>query len=142
MRLVRDHVADPAARVGDVAAVARDQVDVGVHHRLPGEDAAVHPDVEAIRPVAQLQNFLGFPDKIETRGVLLIAEVPDRLRMAPRDDEDMPRRDGVGVVDGLGQGVLDDQLLAPGVAEDAVLGCQFEIPPWTDGKAFRYPRLS
>ena len=80
---MRDHVPDPAARVGHVATVARDQVDVGVHHRLPGEDAAVHAHVEAIRPVPQLQNFPGFPDKIETRAVLLVAQVAISVAVLP-----------------------------------------------------------
>ena len=45
---LRDRSPDPALGVFDVAGVARDDVDVQVHHRLAGGFAGVHADVVAV----------------------------------------------------------------------------------------------
>src|SRR5262245_52611369 len=47
-RLVGKQRADPAPRVRLVPLVARDDVDVQVHHRLAGGLAVVDPDVVAV----------------------------------------------------------------------------------------------
>ena len=47
-RLVRDDPPDAAPRVGNVPVAAGDDVDVGVHHRLPGRRAVVDADVEPV----------------------------------------------------------------------------------------------
>jgi len=47
-------VSHAAGRVGDVVAVARDQVDVEVEDGLAGGFADVHADVEAVGAVEEM----------------------------------------------------------------------------------------
>ena len=74
-------MADAAARVGDVAGVAGDDVDVQVQDRLARGLARVETDVVAVG--AKLRVERGFDDIDEREdGVLLVAR-----RVEPRRDE-------------------------------------------------------
>ena len=47
--LGRDHATDAATRILHVSLVARDQVDVQVHHRLASRGSAVGSDIDQAR---------------------------------------------------------------------------------------------
>jgi len=116
-----DHVPHAALRVGRVAFVARNDVDVGVPHRLAGGLAAVGADVEAVGVEFLLQEGPHGAGELEAVRVFLVAQVVHRGGVAPGDDEDVARRHRVLVVHGDAGSVLGKDLAA-GAAEDAGFG--------------------
>ena len=87
-----NYAAHAAARVGGVAAVARDDVAMEVHHGLACNLAAVHADVVAVGLVALFDPRFGPIDGIWQRRLLLRRQ-PKPIRTQPvRNDQHVPRR--------------------------------------------------
>src|ERR1035437_4885005 len=74
-RLVRNHAAHTAARVGHVALVSRDHVYVRVPHGLPRGFAAVCSHVESIRRISGKQQILEREHEPEAVGVFLVGQL-------------------------------------------------------------------
>jgi hypothetical protein len=104
----RDDVADVAARVVPVAAVARDHVQVQVHHRLAGGLADVGAEVVAVGGEVAVEAVAYDVDEVEQGALLVGGRVEPRRYQAPRDDERVADGDGVAVEDGEGQRVGGD----------------------------------
>ena len=80
-----DHVADPAARVGHVARVPRNDVNVQVEDRLPGRPPDVDPDVVAVGCMRRLDRRL--------RGLHRLQQLPPFLAGRLEPARDVPARD-------------------------------------------------
>ena len=99
--LAGDDVANPAARIGHVAAIARDEVHVQVHHRLPGHLARVDPEVVALgRGRARIEGALAHLDQVEDRGLFVAGGFPPGGHLAPGNDQRVPGRDREAIPDG------------------------------------------
>ena len=118
--LQRNNVAHAAARVGGIALVARDHVDVGVPDGLAGGFAAVGADVEAVRAEARFEDRAQVAGEGEAVGVLVRVEVPDGHDVAARQDEGVAGGDGEGIEDCDRAGILREDL-ALRLTEDAAL---------------------
>ena len=83
-----------APRVGHVARIPRDHVDMHVRHRLPGSLACVEPDVVAIRLRVQplVEQLLDLVDELHQRLLLGGRAIKPRRYDPPRDHEHMPGR--------------------------------------------------
>ena len=90
-------MADAASWVGHVAEVARDDVDVQVEDGLACRLADVDADVEAVGPVALLDDGLCFVDGSSESGLLVLRGLEPGGDVPPRDDEEVAGRDGEGV---------------------------------------------
>lgn len=108
--LARDDVADAAARIVDVAAVARDDVDVEVHHRLAGGRAGVQADVVAVGMKLAVELAFDDVDEVEDGGALLGGGGEPVGDDAAGDDECVAGRDREAVANGEGVGVRSDPL--------------------------------
>ena len=98
----------PAARVGRVAVVARDHVDVRMEDRLPGAAPAVEPDVDAGWMVP-VQQILPNPLHQLPAGSLLIRMHLEVLgHVPPRDHQGVPFRHRIRIRDGERQAVFND----------------------------------
>jgi len=106
----RDDVADAAARVVHVAAIARDDVHVQVHDGLPRGLTGVEADVVAVGAVAGVELRLDLVDEGEQRGALGVGGVEPVGDEAARDDEGVPGADGVAVAHGERERVGGDVL--------------------------------
>src|SRR5262249_51184245 len=69
--LVRQHAANAAARVGHVAVIARDEMQMHVHARLPAGAPDIGADVVAVRRELLLDMRLGAVEQRQHRGFLL-----------------------------------------------------------------------
>ena len=67
----RQHPSDTTSRVGDIAPIAGNQMDVHVSDGLAGGRAIVDADVEAVRGELPVENPLLFPNDLEQRVMLL-----------------------------------------------------------------------
>ena len=108
--LQRNNVAHTAARIGSVALVARDHVDVGVPDGLAGGVAAVGADVEAIGVKARFEDRAQVAGEGEAVDVLVRVEVPDGHDVAARQDEGVVGGDGEGIEDRNCTGILREDL--------------------------------
>ena len=99
--LLRDHMPHATTRVGHVAGIARDHVDMHVRHGLAGGRAAVEADVVAIGLgiKALVQQPLRFPDEVDQRLLLFRRALEECRHHPPRDHEHMPRRHREAVED-------------------------------------------
>ena len=99
--LLRDHVPDTATRVGHVAGIARDHMEMHVRHGLAGSRAAVEADVVAvglgIEPL--VQDLLHVADEVHQRLLLFRRALEERRHDALRDHEHMPRRHRIRIED-------------------------------------------
>ena len=118
---MRDHVAYAAARVGHVAPVTRDQVDVRVPDRLAGSFAAVDPDRIGIRREARIEQRAQRLQQRKARRILLRPELPDSRDVAPRQHQRIAVRDRMTIQD-RDRVLILDQDFARRVAEDAGVG--------------------
>lgn len=99
--LARDDVANAAARVGDVAAAARDDVHVEVHHRLASRLAGVEADVVAVRGRGErgVEEALHLVHEGKEGGALLRGGLEPGGDLAARDDQGVAVRDRIAVED-------------------------------------------
>src|ERR1700735_3274803 len=88
-----EHPPDAPSRVGDVAAIARNQMDVHVSDGLAGGRSIVDADVEGVRGEFPVEKSLLFPDDLEQRVMLLGRQVEKRSHVSMRDRERVARRD-------------------------------------------------
>src|SRR4029077_3573174 len=72
-----EHAADAAARIGHVAAMARDQVDMDMQARLPGGAADVDADIIAVRAEFGLDMRLGPIEQGQHGGLLPPAHIKE-----------------------------------------------------------------
>ena len=108
---------NPAGRVGDIAAPARDQMDVAVKDRLPGGLADIDADVES-RDVRVLREDSASRlfEQLVDRPLLLGAQIEKIGDVAPRQDQRVQRRHRRDVANGVGERVLCNDL-ASGTAQ-------------------------
>src|SRR5512132_1897799 len=90
-------MADAAARVGVVAAVAGDQMYVRMEDRLPGDGSAVDADVVAMRPELRVDCLLARFQEAPYRRDLVRRAVENRRYLPSRHDQRVTRRDGIPV---------------------------------------------
>src|SRR5688572_30592165 len=115
-QLALEHAANAAAGVLDVAAIARDQVEVDVHARLSRGRADVGADVVAVRGILLLNLR---PDLIEQReqgGLLRVAHLEEVRDVPLWNDDHVPATQGISLQTGVGERVFTDD-----VAGDAKL---------------------
>lgn len=62
-----NYVAHAASRIGGIACIARDDMDVDVHNRLSGDFPDIHPDVVAVRVIVAVENLPALIQEIEDR---------------------------------------------------------------------------
>ena len=93
----RNDVAHAAARVIHIAVVARYDVNVKMHDRLPREAACVESNVVPVRPVLQIDSGLHLVDKGKHGQTLLLRGAEPVLYDAVGDDQRVPRRDRVAI---------------------------------------------
>lgn len=108
--LLRNNPSHPAPRVLDIPPVPGDQVDVQVHHRLPGCLPDIHADVVAVWPELPVEVGLRLPDQGEQRLLLLPGGVEEVGEMPERDDQQVARVHRVAVVPGIAEVVFEDDL--------------------------------
>jgi len=89
---------------------AGDDVDVDVHHRLPGGLTGVEADVVGVGFQLAIEVSLHAVDEIEQRRTLLDSAVEEVRDVPPRHDERVAGGDGVAVAEGEGERVLGDDL--------------------------------
>jgi len=105
MGFLENHVSDPTPRVGMIAVVARDEVDVNVKDTLPGRRAHVHTDVIAVRLEVALKGALLGDQELHARGHLLRGEIK-KVRTVPEgNDQRVSGADRIGVPRGVGETV-------------------------------------
>jgi hypothetical protein len=112
--LARDDVPHAAPWVVDVAAVARDQVDVQVEDGLAGGPADVDADVVAVRAVAAGDQLAAVVEGLADGLVLLGAGVEPGGHVPPRDDEQVARARGEGVPEGEDERSLEGDAVRGG----------------------------
>ena len=110
--LLGDHVPHAAPRIGHVAGVARDHVDMHMRHGLAGGGATVEADVIAIglgiEPL--VQELLHVADEVHERRLLFARALEERRHHPPRDHEHMPRRHRIRIEDRKRQMIGADPL--------------------------------
>jgi hypothetical protein len=120
--LSRDHVTDPAFRVGHIALPPRDQVDVAMENALSRNESRVCPDVEAPYGRITGENPLLDEQQEVVAGEQLFlrqAEIVDY--MPPGNDKGMQFRHGKPVPDSEGKLVLGNDAVLVHVAEEALV---------------------
>jgi hypothetical protein len=58
-------MSDAAPRFRHVALVSRDDMYVGMHHRLAGIDSAIDTDVESLWMMLNVKNGFDIPDQVK-----------------------------------------------------------------------------
>jgi hypothetical protein len=91
------HVAHAAAGIGDVAQVARDDVEVEVIYRLPRGGADVQPKVVAVGRVLLVDDRADRVDGAEHRGPLGWSRFEPGRDVASWDDQRVARRHRVAI---------------------------------------------
>lgn len=81
------HPTDPAAGMIGVASIARDDVDVAVHHSLTGSMAYVEPDIVAVRCILFIDEFFTLVEQFEEGTSFIVCQIETILHMAKRDHE-------------------------------------------------------
>ena len=115
-----EHPPHTAARIGIVAPVSGNQMDMDVSDGLTGSWAIVDADVVGVRSEFRVENPLLLADELEQRGMLLGRQVEERPNVPIRDDERMAGRDWICIADGNRQGVRCDHSSAFQGAKRAV----------------------
>ena len=82
--LRRNDVSNATARIGNIAGIARDHMDVEVRHGLSTGYAFVEADVEAVRRMALCQQVLRFIDRLHQRDAFVLAEITPLRNMPLR----------------------------------------------------------
>ena len=129
-------MAHAAARVGDVAVVARDQVDVQVEDGLAGGFADVDADVEAVGAVAAGDQLSASVEAGGQGRSLLGGGVEPGGDVPSRDDEQVAFADREGVPEGPREAVFEGDAVLGGEAEGARGGCRHGVvvrPPRPSG---------
>jgi len=88
--LAGNHVANPAAWVLDVAAVARDDMQMKVRDGLTGCSARIEPDIETVGRETTLDHRADVIDQRDQLPPLILGCLPPRHDRPPRDDERVP----------------------------------------------------
>lgn len=97
--LAGDDVADPAPRVGYVAGIAGDHVQVQVLDGLPGGGAGVEAHVVPVWPVAVVEQRLHLVDQVHQVEALVARRLPPGGDETARHDQGMTFTHRVGVSD-------------------------------------------
>ena len=103
-----EHPPHTAARIGIVAPISGNQMDMDVSDGLTGGWAIVDADVVGVRTESRVENPLLFADELEQRIMLLGRQVEERSNVPIRDDKRMAGRDWICVADGDRQGIRRD----------------------------------
>jgi len=110
---VRNNAADTPGRIEVIVPVARDDVYVNVHDRLPGGPPAVNTDVVPLRRMRVIERLL---DAFDHDGELLqlrLRRFEDIGVVAPPNDERMSVRDGKPVGDRIAEIALQQGVFPP-----------------------------
>ena len=116
-----------ASRVGDVAGVARDQVDVEVEDGLARGFADVDADVEAVGAVAAGDQLSASVDAVGQGRSLLGGGVEPGRDVPSRDEEQVAFAHREGVPEGPRQAVFEGDAVLGGEAEGALGGCRHGV---------------
>ena len=111
-------MSDTPARIGDIAAVARDDVHVEVLDGLARNLSRVQADVVAVRVVAVVEQALHLVDKVDEGDALLPRCVEPRHNKAACDHQRVTWADRIGVEDCEGEGVAREPLDFRQIEED------------------------
>jgi hypothetical protein len=101
-RLARDHTPDTARRILAIPRIARDDVDMDMHHGLARVVADVDPDVVPRRPERPVDPVTGRSDQVEDVSDLVRRQIEDVGDVPPSDGQRVARRDRIGVEHGEG----------------------------------------
>ena len=96
--LRRDHPTDSAPRIGRIASVSGDDVDVSVHHRLSCRLPVVDSDVEAVWMMFCYQLLLGVSDQSPQRCLIIGRKFEETSDMLPGNNQGvaLAHRESVG----------------------------------------------
>src|SRR5580692_9935347 len=111
VRLRREHAADAAARISNVAVITRNEMHVHVHPRLATGLADVHADVVAVRRMLLVDLRLRLVQERDDRVLLLGGHVEEIGDVAHRNDEDMSTAEREIVVPYIGERVAQHHVL-------------------------------
>jgi hypothetical protein len=115
--LHRHDPAHPAARIFRVAGIARNQVDMHVHHRLSGGSPVVDADIEAVRTSFNQQQLPHLRHQLEQRTLLFQCCLEERGDVPLRNNEAMAGCHGKAVIEGYGVVVGQENFGLVGDAE-------------------------
>jgi len=96
---------DAAARVGDIAVEAGDEVHVQMHHRLASSRADIDPDVVAVGLQLGVELGLHHIEQLEHRNLFFSGRLEPGGDQPPRHDERVARRDREAVTNRKGEHV-------------------------------------
>ncbi len=99
---------DAAARVGDIASKAGDEVHVQMHHRLARGRPDIDADVVAVWPEFGVELGLHHLEQIKHIDLLFARRLEPGGDQPPRHDERVARRDGKAITNREGQRVRSD----------------------------------
>lgn len=119
--LFRNDVPDTAARVGHVARIPRNQVDMEVEDRLPGRWAAIDADIVAIGPVVLLDDHFDRVQRFEERGAFFGTGFEPGGYVADWNKKSVTRRHRVAVPQPIRKFVAEEDAVGWRVAEET--GC-------------------
>ena len=100
-----------AARVGDIAGKAGDEVQMEVHHGLAGRRACVDADVVAVGMEFGIELGLYRVDELEHRNLFLSGCIEPGRDKSPRYDKRVAGRHGEAVTNRKGERVRGDVFL-------------------------------
>ena len=80
---------DPTCRVGNVAGIARNEVNVDVHARLACGTPNVHSDVVSVRRILRLDERTRTIEELNNSRLLRTRHFEEIGDMPPRHDDDM-----------------------------------------------------
>jgi hypothetical protein len=110
LRLPRNHIPHPAARLRRVSREPGDHMDMRVPHGLSAGLAAVRADVEPVGRVARNEQFLQLEREKKAVGIFSLGEIEDGDHMPPRHDQRMPGRHREAIGESKRVGALGEDL--------------------------------
>src|SRR5262245_42194126 len=110
---LREDTPDAAARITDIAVVARDQMHMDVHAVLPGGPTDVHADVVAVRRMICGDPALRAIEKRLNFSLFLDGHIEVARDVPARHHQDMATAQAVVVVSNVGERAFQQEVLGP-----------------------------
>jgi hypothetical protein len=98
----------PTPGVSDIAAVARNNVDMKVKYSLAGKMAYISPDVVSIGVMLFLKQFFNFKNQLIHGSVFFLGSIEKSLYMSLRYNQGMAFADRAGIVKSQGKVIFSN----------------------------------